>query len=210
MIRERRPPPSRREGVFSFLPHAGSKSRRVGGVAFRAMAAKPKPKPRAKPKPKRGRGQPPAISRMIKVRDPDTGEERTTRVADLIVELLSRGLYVEDAAAYCKISRTAVFDAIARGEEFADTPRSEIPESERLWADFAVEVGKARAEAVEIALSTIRNAAISGQWQAAAWFLERTRPGRYARLERREISGPDGGAISLLDLEREVADEEKK
>jgi hypothetical protein len=73
--------------------------------------------------------------------------------------------------------------------------------------DFSVAVEKARAEAREVALDSIRTAAREGQWQAAAWYLERTAPNRYARVERREISGPDGGAITLLDLEREVSEE---
>lgn len=32
-------------------------------------------------------------------------------------------------------------------------------------------------------------------WQAAAWWLERTHPDHFARMERRELSGPGGGPI---------------
>jgi hypothetical protein len=46
-------------------------------------------------------------------------------------------------------------------------------------------------------------------WTAAAWWLERRRPGAWGRKDRHEITGQDGGAIQhahqLTDLERDEA-----
>lgn len=161
----------------------------------------------AKPKggrKRRGRGQPPKIVQPITVK----GKRGKLTRGEAIVHYLSRGLYVEDAAALAGVHRSTAFDWIARGEEWLDVEDdAKIPEREIVYRDFAVSVENARSIAVEEALDSIRVAAREGQWQAAAWFLERTKPGRYSRMERREISGPDGGAITLLDLEREVAEE---
>lgn len=177
-----------------------------------ATATARKSKAKAKPrKPRKPRGRPPLIHSEITLAemDPETGEARKRKVrrSDAIVEALRRGLYVEDAAALVGIHRSTAFDWLARGEEWLAVEDEKIPDAERPYADFAVAVETARSEAVEVALGSIRRAADEGQWQAAAWFLERTRPGRYSRMERREISGADGGPITLLDLEREVAEE---
>lgn len=153
------------------------------------------------PRKRRPRGRPPKIAEMLTIK----GKRGKITRGDAIVHLLGRGLYVEDAAAIAGVARSTAFDWIARGEEWIGS--EEVPENERVYLDFSVAVEKARAEAREVALGTIRKAAADGQWQAAAWYLERTAPNRYARVERREITGADGGPITLLDLEREVAEE---
>lgn len=170
------------------------------------MATSAKPKAKAKPKGGRKRRPPgprPKIEQTVTVK----GKRGKITRGDAIVYLLGRGLYVEDAAAIVGVARSTAFDWIARGEEWIDTEIEKVPEAEKVYREFSVAVEKARSEAREIALDSIRAAAREGQWQAAAWYLERTAPNRYARVERREITGADGGPITLLDLEREVAEE---
>lgn len=145
------------------------------------------------------------IGERVRILDPETKERRTMIRSEAIVELLRRGAYIEDAAAATGIHPSTVHDWIARGEEHRGS--ASIPARERPFAEFAEAVETARAEAVTVALDVIRTAARDGQWQAAAWYLERTRPGKYSRSERREVSGPGGGPITLLDLERELAEE---
>jgi transposase len=53
---------------------------------------------------------------------------------------------------------------------------------------------KAESEAERAAVSVIRSA-MTEHWQAAAWFLERKFPETWARKEKVEHSGPDGGPI---------------
>lgn len=74
---------------------------------------------------------------------------------------------------------------------------------------FRILCQRARAESEVRALSLIQNAGHSGQWQAAAWFLERSFPDRWGRRERVALEGHDGGAvevkqISVDDLESKI------
>ncbi len=60
------------------------------------------------------------------------------------------------------------------------------------YFQFLQAVRKAEAEALRTAALHVRNA-MSNQWQAAAWFLERRDPANYSR--RTEVSGPAGAPI---------------
>jgi hypothetical protein len=111
----------------------------------------------------------------------------TPEVQDRIVAALRAGNYQETAAAYAGISRTAFFDWLERGRN----------EPESIYAVFldAVEKAKADAEVRDVAL--IDKAAHDGSWQAAAWKLERKFPQKWGRVNRTEISGPDGAAVKV-------------
>lgn len=69
--------------------------------------------------------------------------------------------------------------------EAAATPS----EADRRYVDFFDEVEKARAGAVVFNLALIRRAAQDGNWQAAAWWLERTRPRQFGRRQVLEHEG---------------------
>ena len=62
---------------------------------------------------------------------------------------------------------------------------------------FASSVKKSMAEAQNRNVVLIQKAAQTN-WQASAWYLERSDPAHWARRERHEISGPDGGPINQL------------
>lgn len=60
---------------------------------------------------------------------------------------------------------------------------------EKRSADFAASVKKARAKARISALERIAKAGRSGNWQADAWFLERSDPESWGRREKITIEG---------------------
>ena len=63
------------------------------------------------------------------------------------------------------------------------------------FLEFVEAVKKAEAEAEVESVALIRRSAQDGQWQAAAWFLERRKPSDWGRKDRHEIGGINGEAI---------------
>jgi hypothetical protein len=114
----------------------------------------------------------------------------TDDVQARIVQALTAGNYLDTAAAYAGVSRVTVWRWMQRGEEEADNPDS-------IYSNFRNAVESARAQAEVRSVALISRAADDGTWQAAAWFLERSYPNRWARVQRTEISGPDGAPVNL-------------
>lgn len=65
--------------------------------------------------------------------------------------------------------------------------------------EFSEAIEKAEGDAATSWLERIETAANEGNWQAAAWKLERRYPESYGRREvtKHEHSGPNGGAIQF-------------
>ncbi len=124
-----------------------------------------------------------------------------------IIKALRAGNYLETAASMAGIHKATVYRWINEGRdaEFKAAAGDRLSKEEEAKAEFAREVEQARAEARAAALRVITNAAMNGQWQAAAWFLERTSPQEFGRFQRTEISGPNEGPrevqVSAQDLE---------
>lgn len=128
-----------------------------------------------------------------------------------IVEAIEAGNYLDTAARLGGISPAGFYKWMDRGNREIDRltvdPTAEPDPDEVPFVEFveAVERAKATAEGRNVAI--IQKAAIT-TWQAAAWWLERTRPKKFARLEKSEVTGPEGGAVridvSTEDLERKV------
>jgi transposase-like protein len=74
--------------------------------------------------------------------------------------------------------------------------------------EFAEAIQKARSEAVLGYLAVIRKAAQSGQWQAAAWWLERVLPAEYGRRSQVEVITIDLVEREIARLEAELAEAE--
>jgi len=111
----------------------------------------------------------------------------TQEVQDRIVAALRAGNYQETAARYAGISEDTFYEWLKRGKEEPGSAYSEFSE--------AVEKAKADAEVRDVAL--IDKAAHDGSWQAAAWKLERKFPNKWGRVNRTEISGPDGAPVKV-------------
>jgi hypothetical protein len=115
----------------------------------------------------------------------------TSEVEARIVEAVELGATWERAADAAGIGASTLREWRQRGE--AD----EAP-----FAAFVAALKRAEGDGVARALRTIRQAAESGTWQAAAWLLERRYPADYGRRVESRVdvstSSPESGVASLL------------
>lgn len=70
-------------------------------------------------------------------------------------------------------------------------------EGEEPWASIFLEFAKAVDEGIMRKLAVIDRAAESGNWTAAAWWLERNFPDLYALRNRTELTGKGGEPIKI-------------
>jgi hypothetical protein len=130
----------------------------------------------------RKKGRPPKVAQRIDPNSPIT-------YGDRVVQALDAGAFFEDACSYAGVSRAAAYEWLARGraareEQEEHGEAHELSGNDRLYMDFSDAVERARASVVVTNLAIIRKAAQNGTWQAAAWYLERTRPHQYGRFQR--------------------------
>lgn len=121
----------------------------------------------------------------------DTRKER-------LLEALRAGNYIETACAYAGVSKSSFYNYLAQGRKARE--QDERTEQDEWALELLDAVEKARADAEVRNVHLIQQAAQGGTWQAAAWFLERSMPGKWARREKVEMSGPEGGPITLAGL----------
>lgn len=124
----------------------------------------------------------------------------TPDTQDRIVQALRMGATYELAAQYGGVTYNTFNEwrkrAVAELDR-ADSARkhTEVRESERPYVEFYEAVQKAEADAVVGWLAKIEKAASDGNWQAAAWKLERRYPRDYGRTV---VSQEHTGAIRFL------------
>lgn len=105
---------------------------------------------------------------------------------DAICTWLHAGYFVEDAARMAKIPKSTFYGWVEKAKEHRETGE------ESLYTEFLDSIEHARAEAEGIFLSSIRNAATRGVWQAAAWWMERSFQ-KWSKDQNIKLSG-DGDA----------------
>jgi len=108
----------------------------------------------------------------------------TPEVQEKIVSLVRAGNYPEVAAQAAGISGKTYYEWLRRGES-----------EDGIYREFRQAVKEAQAAAESHAVTIIRKAALDGSWQAAAWFLERSKAERWRRKENVELTGKDGGPV---------------
>ena len=116
-----------------------------------------------------------------------------------LTDALKVGNYVDDACTYAGVARPTFYLWLKRGTTERDriaAGETPIP-AEAAYVEIVDAVEKARAEAVVRNVHVIQNAARDGTWQAAAWWLERTRPEKFGRRLVTEVSGPQGGPVEV-------------
>ena len=116
-----------------------------------------------------------------------------------LVEALKAGNYVDDACAYAGIAESTYYLWMERGRRAAaalaagETPKP----ADAPYVEIMESASRARSAAVVRNVNFINRAASEGTWQAAAWWLERTRPDKFGRRLATELSGPAGGPIEV-------------
>lgn len=111
----------------------------------------------------------------------------TPELGNKIIEALRLGVPQSTAILYGGISEPTYYRWLTEGD------KDDAPPNLR---EFRESVRAARAEAEVRSVAVIQNASRK-TWQAAAWFLERGFPQHWARTDRHELTGRDGGAIEL-------------
>lgn len=118
-----------------------------------------------------------------------------------IVDTISAGNYLETAAGVAGIGISTLHLWLDKGRterELAELEGREPTPDRRIYVDFLEAVEKARATSEARAVLHIQRAAADGTWQAAAWFLERSAPGRWGRRDHLQHTGPNGGPVEVM------------
>lgn len=120
----------------------------------------------------------------------------------LLIQALRGGNYVETACLYAGLAPSTVYRWVERGNnEKARQAEGQSPDpTESQYIELCEAVEKARAEAIVANVTIIQQAARTGTWQAAAWWLERTMPNQFGRRIQAEVSA----TVSVQDLERKM------
>jgi len=152
--------------------------------------------PRPVPKPKSIAEK--TAERRANLPQPRVGRKTllTPEVTETICDLLKRGNYLQTAARYVGIAPETLGSWLRRGNELIAEDKDDYDEYEQLFVVLALEVEKARSFAEIKAVEVIRNA-MPSQWQAAAWYLERTNNAQWGRTVRAEVTGDNGGPIQV-------------
>ena len=104
-----------------------------------------------------------------------------------IIHAIKLGATYEHASNYAGLAYNTFREWIKKGEA----------EDSGKYRDFYEAVKRAEGEAVAEWLEVIKQAGTDGNWQASAWRLERRYPQEYGRQQRHEVTGKDGGAITI-------------
>ena len=114
----------------------------------------------------------------------------TAEVIENIQNWLRMGFFVEDAARMAGIHKATLYRWLEKGREDRDN------EEHTLYADFCDAMEKSRAEAEGMFINSIQTAAKRGQWQAAAWWLERSFD-KWSKPSKVQLSGDDDEPVNI-------------
>ena len=115
-------------------------------------------------------------------------------VCDKICVELREGCSLEGAAEAAGISSSAFFNWMKRGSK----------SKSGIYVEFVEAIKKADAEGQTSLIKEVRTAARKGQWQAAAWLLERKWPNLWGKQEKRLIE--HSGELKTVSIEKRVTE----
>ncbi len=127
----------------------------------------------------------------------------TPEVIEEICNWLKLGYYQEDAATMAGISASTYYDWMKKGDDaqkaLESGDSSSLPATQEgdevevvnMFQEFSEAVKKARAEAEGAHIRNIRKAADNGNWQASAWWLERSFPQKWGKRSTLDLRDKD-------------------
>ena len=121
-------------------------------------------------------------------------DKLTPERAARILYLVSAGVTIDTACGAVGIDDSAYFRWVKRGSLPEDHP-----DFDQKYRDFHDAAMQARANAEANAVIGITEQGPE-DWRAFAWFLERSFPRKYGRLQTTQITGGEGGPITLAGL----------
>lgn len=123
----------------------------------------------------------------------------TEEVHKDIMNCLAVGGTVVNACAYSNIKESTYYDWSRRGRKYdlhLETG-GEIIDGEDIYRLFYLDIGASRARADMRALGSLAKAQTNGEWRAALAYLERRHPQEWGRVHRLEMTGKDGGPVTV-------------
>ena len=131
----------------------------------------------------------------------------TSEVIEKLCQAIQLGSTYTHACAYAGVSEAWFYAAKKRGEDEIERrqgsrvkPDTRKWQTEQPYVEFLEDIKKAEGKAVFGWLAKIELAANDGNWQAAAWKLERRYPKEYGRsVQQVEHSGPEGAPLLIID-----------
>lgn len=113
----------------------------------------------------------------------------TDNLIKIVEKEISDGNYITTVCQAHGINRTTFYEWKRRGEKA----------SSGIYRDFYEAVNRAEAESEKKYVGVIKDAANTGTWTAAAWWLERRYPDRWGKREKVDVTS-GGKPIQPLDL----------
>lgn len=146
------------------------------------------------------------LGRNVKLEKIGRPTKLTEDVIDTIIICLRNGAYIETAMNFVGIPRERFYEwnkkAMAELKERDEAELNGIKRAEKdeIYVTFHNAIKKAMAEAELLDLKVITEAAQKGNWQAAAWRLERKHPDRYGINSLRISTGDKTLENSKIEL----------
>ena len=151
------------------------------------------------------------MSKSLATREASVRRGRRTRlleksVMQRVVEATRAGLTASATADYAGISRSAFFDWMRRGRQASDAfdAGDLVADSELPFLEFLDEIRRIKAATEVGILAIIEDSAVKGNWRAAAWLLERSRPETWGPPPRRIAPTEPNPSVDPAELERKV------
>ena len=122
----------------------------------------------------------------------------------VLVEAIRKGNYIDNAAAMAGIAESSYYHWIERGD--ADIEAGKVT----IYSEFSEAIKRAKAEGEQIDLDHIADAAGKGNWQAAAWRLERRFPTKWGKQDKLQLEhsgkiGQDAAEMTDAELDALIA-----